>query len=104
MEKPTPRVNSATINNHIGHAVRVTGKVISLSGESAILEATDNGQIQVQLNGQSQWGTQYVEVIGQVLAENTLKEFTSTNLGDSFDLTLANKVVEYSQKCPELFV
>ncbi|CAM0138049.1 unnamed protein product [Umbelopsis sp. WA50703] len=108
MEKPTPRVNSATINNHIGHAVRVTGKVISLNGDSAILEATDNGQIQVQLNGQSQWATQYVEVIGQVLAENTLKEFTSTNLGDTFDLEdpavpLDETITRAAQSSPKHF-
>ncbi|CAO3657877.1 unnamed protein product [Umbelopsis vinacea] len=84
MEKPTPRVNSATIKDHVGHVVRVTGKVISLNGETALLEATDNGQIEVALNGQSQWGTKYVEIIGQVTSENGLKEYTFTNLGDSF--------------------
>ncbi|GAB5587725.1 hypothetical protein Unana1_02625 [Umbelopsis nana] len=92
------------MKNHVGHVVRVSGKVVSLNGETAILEATDNGQIEVILNGQSQWGTTFVEVIGQVSSENTLKEYTFTNLGDSFDLALANKVVEYGQKCPELFV
>ncbi|CAO3680679.1 unnamed protein product [Umbelopsis ramanniana] len=104
MEKPTPRVNSNTLKNHVGHTVRVSGKVISLNGDNAIIEATDNGQIQVILNGQSQWGTTYVEVIGQVTPENTIQEFTFTNLGNEFDLALANKVVIYGEKYPELFV
>ncbi len=63
-----------------------------------------------------------MEVIGQVEPDFTIREFKTTNLGDSFgkyqvaftfslilklfsskDLELANKVVELAQQCPEIF-
>ncbi|CAO0794730.1 unnamed protein product [Mucor circinelloides] len=103
MEKPTARINSALREKFVGQTVRVSGKMISLSGNTAVVESTDNGQILVHLNGESQWGTDYIEVIGQVEPDFTLKEFKTTNLGNDFNLELANKVVEYSQKCPDMF-
>ncbi|GAN10308.1 replication factor A protein 3 [Mucor ambiguus] len=104
MDKPTPRINSSLREKFVGQTVRVTGKLVSLSGNTAVLESTDHGQILVHLNGESQWGTDYIEVIGQVEPDFTLKEFKTTNFGNDFDLELANKVVEYSQKCPDMFL
>lgn len=103
MDKPTPRINSELREKYVGRTVRLTGKIVSLSGNSAVLNSTDNGQVLVHLNGESQWGTDYVEVIGQVENDFTLREFKTTNLGNSLDLALANKVVEFGQRCPEMF-
>ncbi|CEI97015.1 hypothetical protein RMCBS344292_11158 [Rhizopus microsporus] len=103
MEKPTPRVNSALREKYVGKTVRLVGKITSFSGNTAVLEASDHGQVLVNLNGESQWGTQYVEVIGQVDQDFTIREFKTTNMGDNFDLDLANKVVEFGQRCPEIF-
>ena len=33
---------------------------------------------------ESQWGTDYVEVIGQIESDYTLREFKTSNLGNSF--------------------
>ncbi|KAI7901782.1 replication factor A protein 3 [Cokeromyces recurvatus] len=103
MEKPTPRINSSLREKYVGKTIRLIGKLHSLSGNTAVLTSTDNGQVLVKLNGESQWGTDYVEVIGLIEPDFTLREFKTTNLGNSFDLELANKVVEYGQKCPEIF-
>ncbi|CDS07862.1 hypothetical protein LRAMOSA01811 [Lichtheimia ramosa] len=101
--KPTPRINSKLREKYVGTTVRISGKVVSFAGDTAVIEATDHGQVLVKLNGESQWGTEYVEVIGKIERDFSLTEFTSTNLGNDFDLDLANKVVEYSQKYPEMF-
>ncbi|CEP08932.1 hypothetical protein [Parasitella parasitica] len=84
MDKPTPRINSSLREKYIGQTVRVIGKLVSLSGDTAVLESTDNGQILVHVNGESRWGTDYIEVIGQVEPDFTLKEFKTTNLGNDF--------------------
>ncbi|KAG2204521.1 hypothetical protein INT47_012580 [Mucor saturninus] len=103
MDKPTPRINSSLREKYVGRTVRITGQLVSLSGNTAVIKSTDNGQVLVHLNGESQWGTDFVEVIGQVEQDFTLREFKTTNLGNNFDLELANKVVELGQKLPELF-
>ncbi|OBZ88362.1 Replication factor A protein 3 [Choanephora cucurbitarum] len=103
MDKPTPRINSALREKYVGRVVRLVGKLHSLSGNTAVLDASDHGQVMVKLNGESQWGTDYVEVIGQIESDYTLREFKTSNLGNSFDLDMANKVVEYSQKLPSMF-
>ncbi|KAI7884151.1 replication factor A protein 3 [Mucor mucedo] len=84
MDKPTPRINSSLRDKYVGRTVRITGKLVSLSGNTAVIESTDKGQVLVHLNGESQWGTDFVEVIGQVEQDFTLREFKTTNLGNNF--------------------
>ncbi|CAO3640137.1 unnamed protein product [Cunninghamella echinulata] len=102
MEKPTPRINLIR-EKYVDQTVRISGKIISFSGETAVIQATNGGQVLVKLNGESQWGTDYVEVIGRVEKDYSIFEFKFVILGNDFDLGLANKVVEYAQKCPEIF-
>merc|ERR1712070_140530 len=90
MEKPTPRVNSSLREKYVGKTVRLIGKTVSFNGNTAVLEATDNGHVLITINGESQWGTKYVEVIGQVENDFSIREFKTTNIGDEFDLELAN--------------
>ncbi|KAL1926859.1 hypothetical protein VTP01DRAFT_5505 [Rhizomucor pusillus] len=103
MNKPTPRINASLQEKYVDKTVRIIGKVKSFAGDSAVLTTTDGGQVLVQLNGESQWGSEYMEVIGRVEKNFTIMEYKSTNLGNDFDMDLANKVVEYAQKCPEIF-
>ncbi|CAO3589192.1 unnamed protein product [Absidia cylindrospora] len=103
MEKPTPRINSQLREKYVGSTVRMAGKVVSFSGETAVMNATDGGQVLIKLSGESQWGTEFVEVIGRVENDFSLMEFKLCNLGNNFDMSLANKLVEYGQKLPELF-
>ncbi|KAI9247603.1 replication factor A protein 3 [Helicostylum pulchrum] len=84
MDKPTPRINSSLREKYAGKTVRIIGKIVSLSGNTAVLNSTDHGQVLVHLNGESQWGTDYVEVIGQVEPDFTLREFKTSNLGNDF--------------------
>ncbi|KAI8097745.1 replication factor A protein 3 [Halteromyces radiatus] len=84
MEKPTPRINSQLREKYVGSTVRIAGKVVSFSGDTAVMNATDGGQVLVKLTKESQWGTQYVEVIGRIEKDFSVMEFKSCNLGDNF--------------------
>ncbi|KAI9301408.1 replication factor A protein 3 [Cunninghamella echinulata] len=86
MEKPTPRINSLIREKYVDQTVRISGKIISFSGETAVIQATDGGQVLVKLNGESQWGTDYVEVIGRVEKDYSIFEFKSCNLGNDFGM------------------
>ncbi|KAI9227827.1 MAG: replication factor A protein 3, partial [Piptocephalis tieghemiana] len=85
MEKPTPRVSSAQLASKAGMTVRLVGKVLQHTGDSALVEACDHGQVPVHLTAGSAWGSKYVEVIGKVSDDGTsLQEFNTISLGDSF--------------------
>ncbi|GAA6059748.1 hypothetical protein JCM10212_001956 [Sporobolomyces blumeae] len=103
MDRPTPRVNSAKLALYTGKTVRVCGKVVTLADDSAILETSDGGQITVKLDRMTNLQDTFVEVVGRVDNDNTVTELVSQNLGDSFDLELAEKVVELTHSLPEVF-
>ncbi|KAI8969182.1 replication factor A protein 3 [Mycotypha africana] len=94
MEKPTPRINSALREKYVGRVVRLIGKLVSLSGNTAVIESSDHGQVLVALNGDSTWGTDYVEVIGHVEPDFTIKEFKTQNLGNSFSKLFVSSLSE----------
>ncbi|KAL0079522.1 replication factor A protein 3, partial [Phycomyces blakesleeanus] len=83
MEKPTPRINSGLRQKYIDKTVRLTGKVVSFTGESALVESSDGGQIIIKTNRDTTWGTSYVELIGRVEKDFTFTEFSSINLGEN---------------------
>jgi replication factor A3 len=85
-EHVTPRVNKTLLVNHIGRTVRLVGKIISHDNHSriAILETSDNGQVHVQMNPMSSYNSLFVEVIGKVNDDLSLKELTFTDFGNNF--------------------
>ncbi|KAI9016560.1 replication factor A protein 3 [Phycomyces nitens] len=83
MEKPTPRINSGLRQKYIERIVRLTGKVVSFSGESALIESSDGGQILIKTNKEAAWGTSYVEIIGRIEKDFSITEFSSINLGEN---------------------
>ncbi|KAI9316598.1 replication factor A protein 3 [Dichotomocladium elegans] len=83
MNKPTPRINSKLREKYAGRTVRIIGKVTSYSGETAVLETTDHGQILIKLNGEGRWGSDYVEVIGKLESDYSVSEFSTSNLGNN---------------------
>ncbi|KAJ1967036.1 hypothetical protein H4R35_006829 [Dimargaris xerosporica] len=103
MEKPTPRVNSGMLPQYTNTSVRLVGKVLQVQGTKAVLEASDHGKVTIDLMPANNFGTQYVEVIGLVQDGRSIQEYSSCNLGDTFDLGNYNKLVELSQKYQDLF-
>ncbi|KAF9109515.1 hypothetical protein BGX27_007544 [Mortierella sp. AM989] len=80
----TPRVNSAMLSGQVGQTVRFVGKIIEQNGSRAIMTASDKGQVEIHMDGSSQYGTEFIEVIGTVNGDNSISEMTSTNFGNNF--------------------
>lgn len=99
----TPRVNSTLLGQYQGKTVRLIGKVLKLEGETAIVEASDQGQVTIKLNRDSNFADQYVEIIGRVTGDTSISELTSYNIGDEIDMTMVDAVVRNSHKYPYLF-
>ncbi|KAH9815589.1 replication factor A protein 3 [Melampsora americana] len=96
MDATTPRINSSMLPNFIGRVVRISGKLISCNFQSdAVIESCDGGQITVLVAQNSPIGTDsYLEIIGKVESDNTIREMDTCNFGEDYDLALAQAVVE----------
>ncbi|PWN17771.1 replication factor A protein 3 [Microstroma glucosiphilum] len=105
MEKPTPFINSSMLPQYRGQIVRIVGKVNKVSGTTLLLQTSDLGHVEVQLNRDTELSSaQYVEVIGKVAdSGEVLREFASVDVGDGVDMNLVERVVEISAKVPQLF-
>ncbi|KAL0959926.1 hypothetical protein HGRIS_011591 [Hohenbuehelia grisea] len=94
-EHHSMRVNSAKLPEWTGKTVRVYCKCLKFDGDNtAIMETSDGGTIRVTWAGASEITDTFVEVIGTVLDEQTVKLMACVNLGADFDLNLANDMVE----------
>ncbi|CAG8463140.1 6633_t:CDS:2 [Paraglomus brasilianum] len=116
MDVITPRVNYGLLSRYKGRKVRLVGRVIQVhiltlkaeestiaeTSHTVVVEACDKGQVSVRLRQPSNFTT-YVEFVGRVNTDLSINEFVFTNFGDTFDLDLHNKVVEYWQRFPDIF-
>ncbi|KAA1081414.1 hypothetical protein PGT21_035350 [Puccinia graminis f. sp. tritici] len=95
MDVPTPRVSSSLLGQYVGQVVRISGKVISLSPE-LLIESSDGGQVTV--GDSAACGTEitdeFIELIAKVETETRVKALDCSNLGDKYDLKLAQAVVD----------
>ncbi|KAI0741582.1 replication factor A protein 3 [Daedaleopsis nitida] len=92
--------------NYIGQSVRLIAKLINLNDESAIVQASDGGEVEVKLLMDFESpGTTYLEIIGQVADSRTLKMQGYVNLGDDVDMKLAEQIVQiwHDPKFSKLF-
>ncbi|KAG9005510.1 hypothetical protein FRB94_001516 [Tulasnella sp. JGI-2019a] len=104
MESVTPRVNSALMAKYVGRTVRLTCKIIKLQGETAIVQAADGGQVTVKLLRDSNIQDTYVDIIGKVVDEHTLRMLQVNNWGSDIDLDLVNQTVEQIHRFGEWVV
>eukprot|EP00743_Colponemidia_sp_Colp-15_P008774 GILK01009570.1.p1 GENE.GILK01009570.1~~GILK01009570.1.p1 ORF type:complete len:116 (-),score=8.04 GILK01009570.1:105-419(-) len=102
--EPAVRVNRNSLREYVGKNVRFVGKVVRCSYPVAILDAPDGGQVQVQMSDGASYGSTFVEVIGEVNQDLSIREFTFNNFGDDFDLANYNEMVALaSNQFRELF-
>ncbi|CAL1699292.1 unnamed protein product [Somion occarium] len=85
----SPRVNSARLADHVGQHVRLTCKVLRLTGSAAIVEASDGGQVEVRVPI-SPIKDVYIEVVGQVVEPGVVKLLNCINLGDTLGKSYDN--------------
>lgn len=82
------------MSRYIGERVRVVAKIVKVNAPTAMVELSDGGQIEVKLSSDSHMGGPYVEIIGQVENEKSLKMFKAINLGDNIDMAVVNHTIE----------
>ncbi|WVN86804.1 uncharacterized protein L203_101977 [Cryptococcus depauperatus CBS 7841] len=92
---PEPRISSKYLDQHRGDIVRLTARVKQISGDTATLESSDGGLIGIHLPRDMHISEEYIEIIGTVREDLTIKAHTHVNLGKSLDLKAVNSVVEF---------
>ncbi|THH11420.1 hypothetical protein EW145_g668 [Phellinidium pouzarii] len=96
----TPRVNSARLGDYVGRTVRLVGEVKRVKDLSAIVQATDMGQVEVKLTTKGDIESvesSFIEVIGTVEDANVMKLHGCINFGQcDLDLDLINFCINLS--------
>ncbi|RHZ82193.1 hypothetical protein Glove_112g44 [Diversispora epigaea] len=104
INKATPRINSTLLSKYRNEVVRLIGRVKESSKNSAVLEASDKGQIRILLSPETiLQANKIVEIIGRVRDDHSLQELNTTNFGEEFDLDLYENAVQVAQKYSKLF-
>ncbi|KAI4196539.1 MAG: hypothetical protein LQ348_002285 [Seirophora lacunosa] len=102
----TPRINARYLETFTNSTVRILGRVTSLRGESATVDA--NGSIQVHLNRVSYPDAHLtlnnaVEIIGKVQPDLSVKVFQAMDFGSNIDFNAVEAVVDATHRYKEIF-
>ncbi|KAJ8594501.1 replication factor A protein 3 [Rhizopogon salebrosus TDB-379] len=89
------RVNAGRLASLTGNTVRLPCKVLRLSDDTAIVEASDGGQVEIQRKNIEVTGT-YIEVVGTVVNASSIKALAAIPLDSDgeLDMKLVNDVIE----------
>ncbi|KAL8703197.1 MAG: hypothetical protein Q9201_003616 [Fulgogasparrea decipioides] len=80
----TPRINARYLESFTNSTVRILGRVTSLRGESATIDA--NGSVQLHLSRDSHLTlNNAVEIIGKVHPDLSVKVFQAMDFGPNID-------------------
>ncbi|KAL9116466.1 MAG: hypothetical protein Q9187_007010 [Circinaria calcarea] len=78
----TPRINAQYLESFINQTVRIVGKVVSLRGEIATLDA--QGSINIHLNRDSHLTVNHAaEIVGKVQQDLSVKVLQATDFGSN---------------------
>ncbi|KJA25649.1 hypothetical protein HYPSUDRAFT_134608 [Hypholoma sublateritium FD-334 SS-4] len=88
------RVNSARLADYVSKHVRLPCKVLKMDGERITVEASDGGQVTVNLAPNADVLDTFIEVVGRVINPTTVQMLACVNLGSDLDLKLVNDTVE----------
>ncbi|MCJ1275097.1 hypothetical protein MMC21_002897 [Puttea exsequens] len=98
----TPRINAKYLDSFTNQTVRILGKVVSLRGETATVDA--NGTINVHLNRDAHLSlNNAVELVGKVQPDLSIKAFQSTDFGSNIDYSAVEAVVDATHRYKEIF-
>ncbi|KAL8998289.1 MAG: hypothetical protein Q9169_002603 [Polycauliona sp. 2 TL-2023] len=98
----TPRINARYLESFTNSTVRILGKVTSLRGESATIDA--NGSVQLHLNRDAHLTlNSAVEVIGKVQPDLSVKVFQASDFGSNIDFNAVEAVVDATHRYKDIF-
>ncbi|WFD30073.1 hypothetical protein MSPP1_001087 [Malassezia sp. CBS 17886] len=104
MSQAIPLTNSSQLASRAGQEVRMIGKVQRVSGGVLLLQASDNGTVEVKMQMEEEPASQYVEVIGRASRTgDSITQHVLLQLGDSLDLGLVESLVKLAPQYPTLF-
>ncbi|KAK7030425.1 hypothetical protein VNI00_014169 [Paramarasmius palmivorus] len=88
MDDKSPPVNSSMLPKFLGKKVRLTCKVINVNEQAsrATVQASDGGDVVVQFYGDLEIKNTFIEVVGTVVDETTIKHEATINLGDELGM------------------
>ncbi|RKP01469.1 hypothetical protein CXG81DRAFT_25853 [Caulochytrium protostelioides] len=104
MAATTIRITSAHLQSTVGKLVRIAGRVLSRSSETAVLQAADMGEVTIQLGPDSMLQPDTVaEIMGRVNPDLSIQEMTSNTFDGPMDMETHAKMVDYAHQYGELF-
>ncbi|SHO77575.1 Uncharacterized protein MSYG_1917 [Malassezia sympodialis ATCC 42132] len=104
MSQAIPLTNSSQMSSRANQEVRIIGRVMKVSGDILLLEASDRGTVEVKLQMDQTPTSQYVEVIGRVSRTgDSVTQHALLSLGDNLDLSLVEHLVVLTPQYPTLF-
>ncbi|PFH53755.1 hypothetical protein AMATHDRAFT_136655 [Amanita thiersii Skay4041] len=95
-EHIAPRVNAALFPRYVGQVVRLTCKRLAVHGDTATVQASDGGELHVQMTNDMHMGDMgpFLELVGNVQDVTTMKLMTCVNLGDNLDLEMVDRTIQ----------
>ncbi|KAI4279325.1 MAG: hypothetical protein LQ337_000356 [Flavoplaca oasis] len=98
----TPRINARYLESFTNTTVRILGRVNSLRGENATIDA--NGSVQLHLNRDAHLTlNNAVEIIGKVQPDLSIKVFQAMDFGSNVDFNAVEAVVDATHRYKEIF-
>ncbi|KAL9638445.1 MAG: hypothetical protein Q9204_001503 [Flavoplaca sp. TL-2023a] len=98
----TPRINARYLESFTNTTVRILGRVTSLRGENATIDA--NGSVQLHLNRDAHLTlNNAVEIIGKVQPDLSIKVFQAMDFGSNIDFNAVEAVVDATHRYKEIF-
>ncbi|KAK0507964.1 hypothetical protein JMJ35_009853 [Cladonia borealis] len=98
----TPRISAKYLDSFTNQIVRILGKVVSLRGETATIDA--NGSINLHLNRDAHLSlNNAVEVVGKVQPDLSVKVLQATDFGGNIDFNAVEAVVDATHRYKEIF-
>ncbi|KAH7314896.1 hypothetical protein KP509_21G026100 [Ceratopteris richardii] len=92
---PAPLVNAELLKRYPGRRVRCVLKLVRAEGNSAFSGLTSDGMhVSVKQVPSATSLSQYVEVIGVVDSDRSIRAEMCTNFGDNFDMSSFNQLVQ----------
>ncbi|KAJ9108135.1 hypothetical protein QFC19_002602 [Naganishia cerealis] len=82
----TPRINHSKLGKYSGETVRLTAEIKRMDGDTAVVIASDGGEILIHLHREANLATKYCEIIGRVNEDSTVKVLWCMNLGDNLGM------------------
>ncbi|KAL3901100.1 MAG: hypothetical protein SGCHY_000853 [Lobulomycetales sp.] len=99
-----PRINSQMLERQKGNVVRLVGKVLQSQDNAVVVEASDQGQVNVTLSSQSNLDVgSYYDIIGRVDENLVISEMNLGDFGNDMDLAAYDKMVVIAQSFPDIF-